>query len=645
MNGPIRSEQRGAGPAVPPVTHIRQHPCAEVSITGGLLGHWQETNRTASIPLGIRKLDEAGNYDNLRLAAGESVDAEYRGPVYMDSDIYKMLETAGWELGRREDPQLRAFLDEASDLIEAAQEADGYLNSYYQVVRPGERYTRLGGSHETYTAGHLIQAAVAAFRGAGDDRLLRIARPFADHLVRVFLRDRYPHLDGHPGIETALVELSRLTGEPDYLQLARRFVDDRGHGLVGDDKRGRAYFQDAVPVRQMSTLAGHAVRALYLEAGIVDVAIETGDRALLESSVGRWRDMLAAKTAITGGLGVRQLGEAFGERYELPPDQAYNETCAAIASIHWSWRLLLATGDRAYADLIERTLYNAFAASFSADGLEFFKGNPLLRRSDHAEAIGDPKVRGGWFWSACCPPNVTRLLSSLHHYLATTTPDSIQLHQYAPATVTAPVSGQAARLSIATDYPWDGTVTVTVAETPSTAWTLALRVPSWAGHARLRLGDEPLSSAPDRTGYLRVTRPWRPGDTLTLDLDLDMAPRLTRPDPRVDALRGCVAVERGPLVYCFEQADQPPATDLQDTALPLDPARQTVAHCDLPRIGTTRTIRTPALARTAPPADFPYSPGGAGSEPRAITATAIPYFQWANRDDRAMRIWMPIEMP
>ncbi len=401
----IQSDAAPAGPVGVSAAAAWAHrplPGRGARLTGGLLHDWQQRNLAESLPLALRQLEAAGNLDNVRLAIRVAADGagaagaavRYRGPVFMDTDIYKTLEAIGWELAHGERPELAAFAARATGLLAQAQLPDGYLDSYFQVT--GEpKYSRLASSHEMYCAGHLIQAAVALRRGAGDARLLDVAKRLADHLVREFL-GQSRGLDGHPVIETALVELYRETGCDDYLALASQFVDQRGAGLAGDSGLGRRYLQDHVPVRQSVTEVGHVVRALYLEAGVVDVAAETGDTALLKSSADRWADMVAAKTYLTGGNGSRHSDEGFGDRFELPPDRAYNETCAAIASFHWSWRLLLATGDARYADHMERVLYNGFGSGVSADGQRFFYVNPLQRREDHFEQ-DDPGRRHEWF--------------------------------------------------------------------------------------------------------------------------------------------------------------------------------------------------------------------------------------------------------
>ena len=492
-----------------------------------------------------------------------------------------------------------------------------------------------------YCAGHLIQAAVASARIGGAGQLLEVARRFADHLVQVFLRDGNPGIDGHPEIETALVELYRLTGEGGYLELAAKLVDERGKGHITSG-RGRHYLQDHLPVREADTHVGHAVRALYLEAGIVDLYLENGDESLLECSVRRWDDMVAAKTYLTGGVGSRHAQEAFGDRYELPSDRAYTETCAAIASIHWSWRLLLATGEGRYADLIERTLYNGFAASTSTDGTRFFYVNPLQRRHDHLEG-DDPGRRHEWFSCACCPPNIMRLVASLGHYLATTTDDGLAVHQFAPGTIRASLPAGEVAVATETDYPWAGTVALTVEQTPATPWTLAVRIPAWSATVAVTVGGDAVDATPDEHGYVRLHRTWHVGDTVAVELD--MSPRQVFPHHRIDAVRGTAALERGPLVYCVEQVDQPDGSDVQDLAIAPDAELRVVDVADLAGVGRTITLETDAYVVTRPDAGgLPYSTTRPEQQAsvRATTATAVPYFQWDNRDGAGMRVWLPL---
>jgi uncharacterized protein len=646
-----------AGPATPTASAQTAHrPLAGpgAALTEGLLHDWQSRNREASLPLALRQLEVAGNLDNLRAAAaaGDSAEpgaASYHGPVFMDSDVYKTLEAIGWELARDPDSAtgqtLAGFADAAITLLEQAQRPDGYLDSYIQVS--GEpRYGRLASSHEMYCAGHLIQAAVALSRTAGQGpggheelakRLLAVAQRVADHLVATF-GGQERGLDGHPEVETALAELYRETGQRAYLDLARQFVEQRGHGLAGDSGRGHRYLQDHLPIRDTVTLEGHAVRALYLEAGVTDVASETGDADLLAGSVRRWEDMVATKTYLTGGNGSRHSDEAFGDRFELPPDRAYTETCAAIASFHWSWRLLLATGDARYADLMERLLYNAFGASISTDGQRFFYVNPLQRRYDHVEE-DDPARRHEWFSCACCPPNIMRLLASVQHYLASTAGDTLYLHQFTGATVTTPLAGGTLDVAVSADLPWSGEVTVRVTQAPAGPCGLALRVPAWSGSPQLLVNGEPVQATAAQ-GYLTVTRTWQPGDVLAATFDL--TPRWVYPHPRIDAVRGCAAVERGPLVYCFEHVDQADGTDLDDLAL-VAGSGLTENPATLAEIGRTVLVELDARpVRAGLPDELPFTATAPATDPGPVQrATAVPYFQWDNRDGQPMRVWLP----
>ncbi len=619
-------------------------------LTSGLLHDWQQRNLTASLPLALRQLEVAGNLGNLRLAISGGTEG-YRGPVFMDSDVYKTLEALGWELARTSSGQLADFAAMATALLEQAQQPDGYLNSYIQVSGV-PRYSRLASSHELYCAGHLIQAAVACQRGAGLPSLLGVARRFADHLVDSFLGQQ-AGLDGHPIVESALAELYRETGHEPYLKLASQFIEQRGRGLIGDSGFGSRYLQDHQPVRKSAAEVGHVVRALYLDAGVADVAVETGDQELLASSLTRWADMVAARTYLTGGNGSRHDGESFGDAFELPPDRAYNETCAAIASFQWSWRLLLATGDSQYADHMERVLYNGFAAAIATDGQRFFYVNPLQRRAGHFER-DDPGRRREWFSCACCPPNIMRLIASLQHYLATVSADVLYLHQFTGASLSTPLAGGVLAVDMVTGYPWSGAVELRVTSAPPAPAGIALRVPAWAPPPQVLVNGHPVAATPAAPGYIVVHRQWQPGDVLSAGFDI--APRLTRPARQIDAVRGTAAIERGPLVYCFEQADQPAGADLADLAVIGSELRERPAG--LPGIGRTVLIETDALR--LPPASgqglphtsaaAPGSGGHASGEHvpadadagEQITATAVPYFQWDNRDGQAMRVWAPL---
>jgi uncharacterized protein len=600
--------------------HARLQPLA-ATIDDGLWAERRRLNREVLLVEGARKLEEAGNFHNLRVAAGQE-DGDFIGMRFADSDVHKWLEALGWELGREPSEALAALSDTACELVAAAQEPSGYLNSYFQVDQTGtERFVNLAWDHELYCAGHLIQAAIAHARGTGDTRLLDVARRLADHIGEVFGPGRNEGTPGHPEIETALVELHRLTGEPRYLELAGFLVDTRGHETLQPATFGSAYFQDHAPVREAKEVTGHCVRQLYLDAGVTDLHLETGEAALLDVLQARWRDMVERKMYLTGGLGAHHMDEAFGDPYELPPDRCYGETCAAIASLHWNWRMLLVTGEARFADLFERALYNGFNAGLSLDGRGYSYVNPLHVRDQHRGTVRQP-----WFACACCPPNVMRTLASLHHYLATSDDGGVQIHQYASGRIQA----GGAELAVGTDYPWDGRIEIEIAATGEAPWALDLRVPAWAAGARLAVNDDELE--PPAPGYARVERAWRAGDRVTLELPLE--PRLTAPHPRVDAVRGCLAIERGPVVYCVEEADAPAGAIVDDLRIDPTSALRAVPSPDL--LGGIVAIE--AAGAHEPPDELPALPG-------AVTLRAIPYSHWGNRGEGAMRVWIPQRTP
>jgi len=614
-------------PTAPARVRLRPIDARRVVIRDGLLAERQRVNREVTLRRGAEELERAGTLDNLRIAAGRA-SGERRGMIFSDSDVYKWLEAAAWELLRAPAPELEQLARETTELVAAAQEPDGYLNSWCQVVDPAWRWTDLEMGHELYCAGHLFQAGVAAARATGDATLLTVSCRFADLIDEVFRQGTHTGTDGHPEVEPALVELYRQTGRRRYLELADTLIARRGHGLFAGGRFELDYYQDARPVRDSRAIVGHAVRALYLAAGVTDVYAETGDEALLASMIGQWDDLAAGKLYLTGGVGSRHHGEAIGDRYELPPDRAYCETCAAIAGIMWNWRMLLVTGESRYADLLERTLYNGFLAGHSLDGESFFYVNPLQSRS------GERRHR--WNPVACCPPNIMRLLASLHHYLATGTDTGIQLHQYASSVIRAVLPGAGSiELAVDTAYPWSGTIAVEIVSSVDVEWTLSLRVPAWARSASV--DGEPVAPG----GYAAVTRRWRPGDRVVLQLDV--APRLTAPNPQIDAVRGCVAIERGPVVYCLEQLDLPPGVDLAEVAL--DAAVQPVDGAPLAELGGVPSVAAAGVVRKLEGwqetayRDAQARPGAAAAAPARLLA--IPYYAWANREQGGMRVWIP----
>lgn len=637
------------GPIQPtPAARTSLRP-ATATIADGFWHARRAVNGRVSLPQGPQLLETAGNLHNLRLASG-AAEGEFEGAYpFVDTDVYKWLEAAAWQLAQESpgDGELAAQVDAVIALVAAAQQPDGYLNTYFQLVKGGERYQDLRWGHELYCAGHLIQAAVAHHRATARPELLDVAVRFADHIDGVFgppgSGKRLDGIDGHPEVETALVELYRETGERRYLDLAGYFVDRHGHGLLG----GEAYCQDRVPVREAVDVEGHAVRQLYLLAAVADLAAETGEAELRTAAERLWHAMTTTKTHLTGGLGAHHESEDFGDPYELPTERAYCETCAAIASVQWSRRMALLTGEARYDDLIERTLFNGFLAGVSLDGERWLYVNPLQVRDGHTDHGGDQSARRTpWFRCACCPPNVMRLLASLEHYLASTDAQGLRVHQYVSGRYAGDLGdGATVAVRARTDYPWHGTVAFTVEETPDDGrpWTLTLRIPQWAREFRVRCGEltyDP-ADAPVTDGWLRLERRWALGDEVVLELGLE--PRLTAADPRVDAVRGCVAIERGPLVYCLEQVDHP-GGGLDDVVL--DTTRQLAVKHRPDLLGGVTTVVAAGHRRRLPRPEsgwWPYGPADDAPHPAGdpVELTAVPYYAWANREDGAMRVWLP----
>jgi DUF1680 family protein len=560
-------------------------------------------------------MEREGWVDNFRALARDPerrAARPRRGREFSDSEIYKLLEAMAWAG--------HPGFTELADTVAEAQEGDGYLNTRWS----GDRYTDLEWGHELYCHGYLIQAGVARLRTHGEDRLTETARRAADHVCRRFMDST--GTCGHPEIEMALVELYRATGAERYLEMARRFVERRGSPSLREIAFGRSYFQDDLPVRRARVFRGHAVRALYLACGAVDVAVETGDRELLESVEAQWGRTIARRTHLTGGMGSRHADESFGEDFELPPDRAYSETCAGIASIMLSHRLLLATGDARYADLAERTMFNVLATSTALDGRSFFYANPLQVRVpaepadgvNHAAAGG---LRSAWFDVSCCPNNIARTLASLPAYLAASEESGVRIHHHVPGTI----SHGGMVLHVETDYPWSGTVRVRVAE--GGGGRISLRVPAWASGATLSHGSVTRRVPP---GYAAAEAEWAPGDEIRLELPMD--PRWTFPDRRADALRGGVAVERGPLVYCAESvADEPPLADVVARISP--PVEHVVDGA----------VELDVQAALATPDDdgWPYTPDPGPAPAAETTLRLVPYHRWGNRGPATMRVWLP----
>lgn len=629
-----------AGPVAPvsPLkpTVLRPLGLEEVKIESGYWADRQALNRDAMIPHCLYWEHKEGWVNNFAAQLRGTLPAERRGREFSDSDVYKLLEAITWELGREPNPELEAQYNEIVELIAKCQQPDGYLNTKYGNPGQEPRYVDLEMGHELYNYGHLIQAAVARLRtGRGeDDLLVEVARRAADHVCEMFGPLGIQSVAGHPEIEVALVEFYRTTGDRRYLEQAQLFIDRRGHGVLRDFEFGRSYFQDDIPVREATVLRGHAVRALYLSAGAIDAGVEAGDEELIDAIELQYRNTLARRTYITGGMGSHHQDEAFGSDFELPPDRAYCETCAGIASVMVAWRLLLARGDIRYGDIIERTLYNIVAVSPAEDGKAFFYSNPLHKRvageempDDVASLRASDSGRAAWFNVSCCPTNVSRTFAQLGTYIATTSEAGVQLLQYVSGTVSAELAdGSPVTLKVATNYPHEGSVRIEIVDAPSTPWELTVRIPAWAKGASAKVnGQDRAVEAPS----LIVDDATQVGTVI--ELDLPLTPRWTFPDDRIDAIRGCAALEKGPLVYCAESVDQVNGADVE------------VLRVDTGQDVTQDGNRLIASGRHAQfdEDSSPYGPTAPSVQGENVDITFIPYYTWANRGPSTMRIWVP----
>ena len=594
MFKPIVDSSRSPGARLRPVS------VDAVALTDSFWQPRLETNRAVTIPTQHAHLESTGRVDNFRRASGRKTGIGFQGDWFFnDSDVYKWLEAAAWELACRLDPSLDALCDSVIDEIGAAQQPDGYLNTYFMFEREKDRWTNLKDLHEMYCAGHFLQAAVAHFRATGKRSALDIGIRLADHIDRQFPAEK-PGACGHEECEMALVELFRATGEARYLALAHRMIEVRGTkpSVCG----GGRYWQDHLPFKDQREVTGHAVRMLYLCCGATDTVLETQDEAYAAALDGIYENFTTRRMYVTGGAGSRWEGEAFGDDWELTSERAYTETCAAIGSVMWCWRMLLRTGEPKFADLIEHTLYNAVLPGLSQDGREYFYQNPLADRGGHR--------RQAWFGCACCPPNVARLLAQLPGYFAATD-DSGRLYLTLYAQGEIRIGNSVVRVT--GDYPYSGRLTV---EAEGDVPAIMLRTPGWATE-----GGE--------SGWREVKLV---EGKASVALDFGMEPRRIFAGERALALRGQVALARGPLVYAFEQADHG-ESDVWDLALPKD-APLTIGTRD----GMT-TIHAPGRARRGENQSL-YRSSTSGAAYLPVGLTAIPYFAWANRAPGPMSVWL-----
>ena len=633
------------------IDHLTPVSWKNVAINDGFWGVRQEINRTVTLPLEYRLCEETGRLDAYRW----DDDAERVWNLWV-GDVGKWIEAVAYTLAVHPDDDLSRLMEDAIDRMLRGQKADGYLHCIQ--TPPARRYTNLESEHELYDDGHNMEGAVAHFLSTGNRRFLAAMCRNADHLDATFGPEEGKHhgYDGHEEVELALVKLYRATGEDRYLKLAKHFIDVRG-------TEPNYYWQEAItrgenptklwpnaathgapfvalqahqPVREQQDAVGHAVRALYLYSGMVDVAVESGDAALLAHCRTLWNSVTRKRMYITGGVGSTRAGERFTVDYDLPNETAYAETCAAIALVFFAHRMLQTDADAEYADVMERALYNGVLSGISLDGTRFFYANPLAAYPAVSTGNDDHVAvqRKKWFGTSCCPPNIARLIASLGQYVYSQHERELFVHVYVQGTASLQLEGLPVRITQATQYPWEDTIHLQISPEHANEFTLAVRIPGWCRVAKVAVNGEEIPLAPiTEKGYARITRTWEPGDVVELTFPMPVERIEANPKVRMDA--GKIALQRGPIVYCLEETDNGP--DLNDILLPHDTALSAEYMPAL--LGGTVVIRGTARRRKNDGwEDALYS--SVPSTYEEIPLTAIPYALWANREPGEMLVWI-----
>ena len=626
---------------------LKTVPVRAVVIRDGFWSQRRRTNLAASIPSMHDELLQHGRMDNFLRLAGKSKEPQ-KGPVYSDSDIYKWTEAVGFQLQVNDQPELREMTDAMIRDIAAIQEPGGYLNTYYVGDRRSLRmqYDVQTTGHELYCIGHMLQGAIAYYRATGDKTLLDAGIRFVDD----FLIPSYGPgsnqkaiVSGHPEIEMALIELSRTTGNHKYVDLA-------GYILHGDERvplkpSQISYMYCGVPFTSRIRLEGHAVRAMYACCGATDYYLETGDKAYWKTLNALWEDLTTHQLYVNGGVGAREAGEAFGDAYELPNARAYGESCAAIGNMMWNWRMLAASGEAKFADVIERALYNGINSGMSLDGKTYCYRNPLAfdpagdSRDRH---LTDGNIRNAWYDTTCCPPNLERTFASLSGYFYSTSDEGVYVHLYDNSEMNWHLhDGTGLKMEQKTNYPWSGSVKMTVTPANPSQFTVYVRIPGWSAKNVVRVNGKELNGAKPGQ-YLAIRRRWEANDTI--DLDFDMTTHLLKANPAVTEDRGRVAFQRGPVVFCMEHLDQKdhvPGMNLADYTVHL--VGTTTAQFEPGLLDGVMVLAHPGVInRSATDPGLYYS---AQSEPKTAesptTLKLIPYYAWANREPAAMQVWIP----
>ena len=608
-------------------------PFTHVSIQDDFWSPRIETNQNVTIPYDFHKCEETGRIDNFVKAAGQ-MEGPHIGLHFNDSDVYKIIEGAAYALQVLPDPELEAYIDAVIVKIAAAQEDDGYIYTARTIdpdhphkMSGPERWSKVDTSHELYNLGHMYEGAVAYFQDTGKRAFLDVAIKSADLITEVFGPEALREVPGHQEVELGLVKLYGVTGNEKYLDLAKFFLNERGHAQGRELQKSlgnEGYMQDHMPVIEQREAVGHADRATYMYSAMADVAALAGDQDYVNALRHIWDNVVQKKMALTGELGARYHGEAFGDNYELPNQTAYNETCAAICSIFWNYRIFLLDGQAKYYDVLERTLYSGFLSGISLEGNRFFYVNPLESDGEFAFNSDHTIDRQPWFGGSCCPTNVVRLMPSLPGYIYAGRDDRVYVNLYIGSQAQIQLTSTGVEIAQATDYPWEGAVSLTVNPARPAHFTLSLRIPSWVngrpvpsdlyryldaapGTVSVWVNGETI--AVQQQSYLNIQRHWQPGDRV--DLVLPMPIRRVVAPPQVADCQGKVALERGPLVYAAEGIDN--AGRALSLVIPDDMPLQAEHRAELLNGITVIT---------------------------GDIFTAIPYYTWSHRGVGEMAVWL-----
>jgi len=630
---------------------IRPVPFTQARFTDDFWARRIATNREVTVWYDFKKCEETGRIDNFSKAAG-LMPGPFKGIPFDDSDVYKVIEGAAYSLQLQPDPKLDKYLDDLIAKIAAAQEPDGYLYTVRRLkpketidgMAGKERWSNTIHSHEMYNVGHLYEAAVAHFLATGKKSLLDVAIKSANLIAATFgpAENQLKNPPGHQEIEIGLVKLYTVTGDRKYLDLAKFFIDVRGRSDLRPKLYGE-YAQDHLPLSKQDHAVGHSVRAGYWYSGIADVAAITGDQEYLKAIDRIWKDIVYNKIYITGGIGSTGGNEGFGAPYVLPNLTAYNETCAAIANILWNYRMFLLHGDAQYMDVLERTLYNGFLSGIALSGDRFFYPNPLAANPE-PNAKPDQIRRKAWFGCSCCPVNVVRTIPSVSGYLYAVSSDRLYVNLYGASEATMKIGDVAVQLTQKTSYPWDGDIKLTLNPASESTFALYLRIPGWARNEpvpgdlyhysdglkpgwKISVNGKKISGDPEK-GYMIVRQAWKKGDVVKVSFDMPV--RRVAANPKVEADKDRVAIERGPILFCFEGIDN--SRDGDVNSLVLNEKVKLTAKFNKDLLNGVmvikgrgqRTERTPTGETIAKPADI----------------MAVPYYSWAHRDMGGMAVWL-----